>query len=66
MHSSCKTVPQSGCESLPTQVEALAMKTYKYFHICAVSVTELQRIYDKDSAEYKTVLKLGKTNPYFR
>jgi hypothetical protein len=59
-------VPQSGCESLQTQVEALVMKTYKYFHICAVSVTELWRFYDEDSAEYKTVLQLGNTNLYFR
>lgn len=66
MHPSCKTVSQSDRDSLPTQVEALVMKTYKFFHICSVSVTELQRFYDEDSAQYKTLLQPGNTNLYFR
>jgi hypothetical protein len=54
------------CESLPTQVEALVMKIYKYSHICMVSATELQRFSDEDGSEYKTVLWLGNTHLYFR
>jgi CMP-2-keto-3-deoxyoctulosonic acid synthetase len=50
--------PESSCDTLSIELEALVVKIYKYVHIYTFRVSELQRFCDEADTAYETVLCL--------
>ena len=51
---------QHAVDTLPVSVESLVVKSYKFFHIYSVRVSELKEFCDFAYVEYKRILQHGK------